>query len=218
MRIDFIRHGHCVGNVFFRGRSPAELSELGQKQMRVAFESIDLPDLVVSSPAKRCITQAETYYLGKNGVEKFNVPEVQLIDDFQERDFGVWDGLSYEAIQLLDPKGFKAYLAEPFDCVIAEGESLQAFEERVQQAFAALLKQATSQQMNHLLVVTHGGVMRVLLKQVLSLHNDSLFQFEIGFGARMALECVEMIPEERAQYQNDYFIKLVELVQNPLSV
>ena len=215
MRVDFIRHGHCLGDAFLRGRSPAKLSELGQQQMSTALDHLGKPEWVVSSPAARCADLVNLYY-----ESKAESPKVELWPDFQERSFGVWDGLSYEAIQALDAKGFQDYLDHPFDYEIAEAESLPSFESRVKLVFDQLLNRASTQQLNHIAVVTHGGVMRVLLQQVLGLSHESLFQFEIGFGVRMTLECFEV----EAQFQqtqettknSNYFIKLVELVQNPL--
>ncbi len=224
MRIDLVRHGSCLDGAFLRGHSPAVLSLSGQQQMQAVFSSLSCasndttPELVVVSPAKRCLEPVESYYLKRE-----KTTTVQVWSDFQERDFGVWDGLSYEEVNALDFNGLQHYLENPFEYDIEQAESLQAFECRIKIAFEQLLHQATEASLNHVLVVTHGGVMRVLLKQLLGLDNRALFQLEIGFAARMtlesfALDCVECDVVNGSGFPKGYFIKLVELVQNRLKV
>ncbi|GKT11295.1 MAG: alpha-ribazole phosphatase [Thiomicrorhabdus sp.] len=217
MRIDFVRHGHCQDSAFLRGRSASLLSVLGQKQMHKALDALEPADLIISSPAIRCLDLVEAYYADKS--EALNI---EAWPDFQERFFGVWDGLSYDAIQALDVEGFTHYLDNPFDYAIPEAESLAKFENRVQQVFQKLLEHAVHNQLEHIVVVTHGGVMRVLLKQVLGLSDTALFQLEMGYAARMSLECIELTEAmqsdtEHCQKASDaFFIKLLELVQSPI--
>jgi len=229
MRIDFIRHGQCNDNAFLRGRSDTGLSFLGQRQMRRTLDDINLPELVVCSPAKRSADLAQSYYL-----EASSITEVELWDDFQERDFGIWDGLSFEAIQALDSVGLQKYLDQPFNYEISGSETLEAFETRVKKVFRKLLDYGLEKEVDHLVVVTHGGVMRVLLKQVLGLNDFALFQLEMGFASRMSLECIETSPENMMAFAeqleqlsaqdsgrsvekpDQYYIKLLELTQCPL--
>jgi len=221
IRVDFIRHGECVDNAFLRGRSPSKLSALGERQMHAVFLTLPKPDWVISSPAQRCLKPTKNYY-----------SEPTVWNDFQERCFGVWDGLSYEAVKSLDPCGLKYYLEQPFTFDISSSESLSDFERRVVSIFKKTLEYASMHSLKHVCVVTHGGVMRVLLKSILGLSNQALFQFEIGFGAVMTLECFAInqpIPspvlsfEEGGEKQStaclsDYFIKLSSLIPCPLKV
>ena len=214
IRVDFIRHGECLDNAFLRGHSPSELSALGEHQMHTVFSTLPKPDWVISSPAQRCLKPAKNYY-----------SDLTVWSSFQERCFGIWDGLSYEEVKKLDSSGLKRYLEQPFTFDISKSESLSYFENRVVSAFKKALEHATIHSLNHVCIVTHGGVMRVLLKSILGLNNQALFQFEIGFGATMTLECftincplLSQPPriEQEKEKQNiaslsDYFIKLVAL-------
>ncbi|VAW49922.1 hypothetical protein MNBD_GAMMA04-36 [hydrothermal vent metagenome] len=210
MRIDLVRHGACLDEAFLRGQSPAELTALGKEQMKAVFASISVPERVVVSSAKRCLEPVASFYQHHESLD------IQIWTDFQERCFGVWDGLSYEEVKHLDNIGLQGYLESPFTYNIKQSESLVAFEKRVLIAFERLLEQATSESIHHILVVTHGGVMRVLLKHILGLNNEALFKFEIGFAARMTLESFvlecEFIPPP--SFLNSHFIKLVELIQS----
>lgn len=218
MRIDLMRHGACLDSAFLRGQSPAELSTFGKQQMLSIFASFvgaDEPDWVVVSPAKRCLEPVESFYLN-HGNER---PHVQICSDFQERDFGRWDGLSYEAIKSLDKTGLQDYLSNPFEYTIDQSEPFVVFEKRILLAFEEMLEQASTASIDHVLIVTHGGAIRVLLKHILGLNNKALFQLEVGFAARMtlksfALESIECDVINASTFPKGYFIKLVELVQS----
>lgn len=213
MRIDLVRHGACLDKAFLRGQSPAKLSELGKQQMQAVFSSFDTPDRVIVSSAKRCLEPVDSFYKQQKSLD------IQIWPDFQERHFGVWDGLSYEEVEALDMKGLQAYLADPFQYCIQQSESLMAFEKRTLTAFQRLLEQGARDVINHVLVVTHGGVMRILLKHILGLSNEALFQLKIDFAARITLEsfALECDLVKAPAFSNPYFIQLVELVQSPLT-
>ncbi len=227
IRVDFVRHGECLDDVFLRGHAPSELSKLGVRQMQTVFSILPKPDWVISSPAKRCLQPT-----------KHDYEDPTVWSDFQERFFGIWDGLSYEAIKLLDPVGLKSYLEQPFTFNISKSEPLDKFEFRIASAFKKVLKHAATHGLNRVLIVTHGGVMRVLLKSVLGLNNSALFQFEVGFGALMTFECFVINPsalfentdsstkksdseqgggEKNMACLSEYFIKLAALTPYSLS-
>jgi len=219
MRIDLIRHGACLDHAFLRGQSPSKLSTLGKQQMQEVFldvESVSSPERVITSPANRCLEAATEFYLKREKNAK-----IQVESGFQERHFGVWDGLSYDDVKLLDINGLQAYLENPFEYFIEQSESLKCFENRTLSAFEQCLKQATSASLNHVLIVTHGGVIRVLLKHILGLNNEAMFQLEVGFAARIRLDSFLLDPiscdvVHNPCFPKGYFIKLVELAQSPL--
>lgn len=216
MRIDLIRHGECTDQAFLRGQTHSLLSDYGRQQMFAVLETLTLsnnvhnirkikrPGLVISSPAKRCADFMESY-------AQADLHKLQIWPEFQERSFGAWDGLTYEAIQAQDPQGLESYLQHPFSFRIPQAESYIDFEKRVQSAWDKLLRVTNSAggSVEQVAIMTHGGVIRMLLKQLLGLSNEALFQLEIGYGARISLEVFSTasIP----------FIRLVEMVQNPLS-
>lgn len=221
MRIDLVRHGACQDEAFLRGQSPAELSSLGERQMQAVFASLaglghqTTPDLVVVSPANRCLNPVMSFYKRKEALSN-----VQICSAFQERHFGVWDGLSYEEVKSLYYNDLQGYLKNPFDYEIDQAESLISFENRILPAFEQLLVQSSVESVNHVLIVTHGGVMRVLLKHILGVQNEALFQFEVGFSTRITLESFALKPVDcdlvNTAFPKGYFIKLIELVQNEL--
>ena len=213
MRIELIRHGECTDQAFLRGHTNSLLSDYGRQQMFAVLEALTLsnnlrkikrPGLAISSPAKRCVDFMESY-------AQADFQKLQIWPEFQERSFGAWDGLTYEAIQAQDPQGLESYLQHPFSFRIPQAESYVDFEQRVQSAWDKLLVVTDSLEasVEQVVIMTHGGVIRVLLKQLLGLSNEALFQLEIGYGTRISLEVFSTASTP--------FIRLVEMVQTPLS-
>jgi len=216
MRIDLIRHGECTDQAFLRGQTHSILSDEGQQQILAVLDALTFvkavnktgkikrPGLFISSPAKRCADFMKSYV-------QADLEMLQIWPEFQERNFGVWDGLTYEAIQAQDPQGLESYLQRPFSFNIPQAESYLDFEQRVQSGWDKLLLEMNSPDINveQVVMMTHGGVIRTLLKQFLGLSNEALFQLEIGYGARIRLEVFATTSTP--------FIRLVEMVQNPLN-
>jgi len=187
IQVHLIRHGACQDDAFLRGSTESELSKTGWEQSKSAFEGIlnsvhsKQPGLVVCSPAKRCLSLVNSFAL--------NTVEIEAA--FKERDFGEWDGQSYGTLKALYPQALDAYLSEPFTFDIPRAESLGAFEQRVLIGWQNLLAKAFARDLKEVVVMTHGGVIRVLLKAILGLEDQAMFHWKIGYGAVLSLACFE---------------------------
>lgn len=173
MRIDIIRHGECADEAFLRGRTDSPLTELGERQMQQSIADLPKPDLVFSSPAQRNLRFAQD-----------NFSAVESLAGVHERDFGLWDGLSFQTLQNTYPEQLARYLENPFADVIPDSETLLDFQQRV----AATWDQLCALPAKHILLFSHSGVQRILLKQILGFPNKSLFNLRIGYAARMSFE------------------------------
>ena len=157
----------------FIGRSdfPAEQSAL--KQSAAQLKTVEF-DAIISSPATRCRALAQLLADVRNS-------RLSIADELQERDFGDWDGVAEGQIAKAD---LQAYYQHPFDYPIANAETLPQMQQRVHDYWAKLL---TADQQK-LLVITHGGVMRLLLQQVLNFPEQQLFQIKIDYGCQITFE------------------------------
>ena len=176
-RVNLIRHGECDDVAFLRGRTDSSLSKQGWVQMQQAIASLAVPDMVLSSPAQRCYAF---------GVQHFESTQAWQI--LQERNFGDWDGLSFDQLQSRHPKAIKAYLADPFSYRIPNAETLIAFRHRVKQLWQEVIQVASSQQVQQMHIFTHGGVMRLLIQQLLGMDDQNLFQIKIDYAARLSVD------------------------------
>lgn len=180
-RLWLLRHGQTEGGACFRGRIDLPLTAGGEQAMATALRSIPQPDRVISSPLQRCRAFAERW--AARHACPFSCEEA-----IQELDFGRWDGRSFEAVWTDEADRVKAFWADPYTTQIPEGEAVPQFESRVHQAVQGWIDHYAGET---LLVVGHGGVMRVLLKWALSLPERSLTHLqalEIGYACLIQLE------------------------------
>jgi broad specificity phosphatase PhoE len=179
MRIDLLRHGECVDEVFLRGRrtdSPLSKKGVGQMRRRLIKRRYDR---VWTSPQARCRAFAEDW------ADSHNL-QVQVLEDLAERDWGLWDGLTLEAVQRRWPVELEAYLADPFGVTPPQAEPLDGFRRRVQQALRTVALGGGER----VLVVTHGGVIKLAAQQVLGFPNHKLFSFGIEYAGLMGVELI----------------------------
>ncbi len=179
MRIDLLRHGECVDEVFLRGRrtdSPLSKKGMGQMRRRLIKRRYDA---VWTSPLLRCREFAETWADAHNLTAR-------VLDDLAERDWGLWDGLTLEAVQRQWPAELEAYLANPFGVTPPEAEPLEDFRARVVRALRTVALGGE----DRVLVVTHGGVIKLAAQQVLGFPNRKLFNFGIEYAGLMGVELI----------------------------
>lgn len=179
--VDFIRHGEPEGGDILRGRVDPVLTDLGWSQMQKATGLCDqhrpstiTPDWseIISSPLKRCRFFAEQV------ASNTNVP-ITIVEQWQEIDYGDWDGMLISEWRKIAADQFKAFREDLSALAPPNGEDYLKFKDRVLSAWNAL---ATREDGSHLLVVTHGGVLRVVLPTVLGMPLNRSFPLHIPFA------------------------------------
>jgi alpha-ribazole phosphatase len=154
--IDLMRHGAVAGDAGLYGRTDIALSEQGWLQMQQSV-NIDLQyQQVVSSPLQRCLRFAEAY----SSKHTLNLTTEPLL---QEMNFGLWDGHSFDQLQHCWAD-LEQFWQAPLQVTPPNGEALSAFHQRTVQAWNGLLQLCRGSQT---LVVTHAGVIRMILAQLL---------------------------------------------------
>lgn len=185
MILDLLRHGETERGGGLRGRIDDALTERGWVQMRGAVGREAPWQAVISSPLQRCAAFAGEL------AARHGLP-LQLESGLRELDFGAWDGRSAAELMQTDAEGLGRFWADPYAFTPPDGEPLVDFEARVLEAVARLHDRFAAR---HLLLVTHGGVMRLLLARARGLPRGELMQVEVGHaalqrlrvGARLAL-------------------------------
>lgn len=172
LRLDLLRHGETELGGGLRGSLDDALTAKGWAQMRAAVIAQGPWDRLVSSPLQRCARFADE--LGA----QLNLP-VTLEKDLQELHFGAWEGQSAVALMETDAEGLGLFWADPYSFTPPEGEPVSAFSDRVLGAVSRL-QQAYSGE--HVLLISHGGVMRLLLAQARGLPRERLLNVEVGHG------------------------------------
>ena len=188
-RVILLRHGQCEGGNILRGQVDVNLSKQGKLQMQNAFSALFLaaesapkaaPIVVISSPLLRCAEPAKTF------ATSHQLP-LWIDDRFKELNFGDWDGQTFDALYQTDAKTLDSYWANPWLTAPPNGESMQDFEARIEQAWQSMLEQHQGKQ---IVLVTHGGVMRYLMSKALGVANCAGFYtaLKLPYAAKVQID------------------------------
>ncbi len=148
--IDLLRHGD-TGQRSYRGQLDDPLSELGWSQLRAAVEG-GAWDAVVSSTLQRCASFARELAQARG------LP-LRLDARLAEYHFGDWQGVPIETLAQEQGDALGRFWADPVAHPPPGGETFERFRARLSQALDDIAAQAASRRM---LVVTHGGAIRLL--------------------------------------------------------
>jgi alpha-ribazole phosphatase len=175
--LDLLRHGETVSGGGFRGRLDDELTAEGWRQMRQAIADRGPWQRIVSSPLKRCARFAAEL-AERQGLQ------LELEPAFRELDFGEWEGRTAAELSVDHSDELGRFWSDPYGFTPPGGEPLAGFEARI---FAALDRLAHRCAGERVLLVTHGGVMRLLLAEARGLPRRHLLQVEVGHGELFGL-------------------------------
>jgi alpha-ribazole phosphatase/probable phosphoglycerate mutase len=167
--VDLIRHGQPVGGQRYRGQIDDPLSDLGWQQMWSAVGDDPPWSGIVSSPLARCLAFARA--LG----ERAGIPVTEE-PRFKEVRFGSWEGRNRRELEAEAGEAVARFYHDPVHARPAGAEPLADFLERVHGAWDALLARHAGE---HVLVVTHAGVVRAVLTRVLAIPPASLYRVHV---------------------------------------
>jgi alpha-ribazole phosphatase len=177
LRLDLLRHGETELGGGLRGSLDDALTATGWAQMRAAVVEQGPWDRLVSSPLQRCARFAEEL------AAQLNLP-VDLEKDLQELHFGAWEGQSAAALMKTDAQDLGLFWADPYGFTPPQGEPVTDFSRRVLAAVERLHARFAGERV---LLISHGGVMRLLLAQARGLPREQLLNVEVGHGALFSL-------------------------------
>ena len=171
--IDLIRHGEPVGGPRYRGHTDDPLSEEGWQQMRSSVDDHKPWDRIISSPLLRCAEFA------KELATRHAIP-MQTDARFKEIYFGPWEGKTADELMATDKTCVQRFWTDPVNNMPDGAETITEFEQRVLAAWGELGRQFNGQ---HLLLVGHGGMMRVILSHVLGMPRAHMFRLSVKYAA-----------------------------------
>ncbi|NCU00821.1 histidine phosphatase family protein [Candidatus Macondimonas diazotrophica] len=174
VHLTLLRHGEPQGGALYRGRRDDPLSPAGWTQLQAATAQPTRWCGIVTSPLQRCAAFAQT--LG----EERDIP-VYLEPRLQELDFGRWEGRTAEVILAEDHAQLTAFWSDPVRHPPPQGETMEAFAERINAAFVDWQERMRT---GPWLWVVHGGVIRVLLTQLLGMPLEHLLRIEVPYACR----------------------------------
>lgn len=179
--VGLLRHGEVEGGNVYRGRTDDPLNAMGWVQMRAATDGLCCWDLVIASPLRRCAAFAEA-------VAREQGLPLALEANLAEIDFGDWEGRSAAELMAECPAALGDFWRDPVNHPPPGGERLSHFQRRVVAAWESLCQRHAGKR---LLLVTHGGVIRMLLCHLQDWPLDRLLQIEVGQAALFGLQLEE---------------------------
>ena len=176
-RFDLLRHGACTDGQVYRGHTDSPLSDEGELQMQETVKEGQW-DIVYSSPLRRC--QGFSSQLSKQR-------QLPLVIDKRliEMDFGDWDGCETAAIWARQKEAVLAFWQDPETNTPPDAEPLSTMRERLVQLLHDLHRQHEGKK---ILLVCHGGVIRLLLCYLLQIPPNAMQQLTIGYASLSRIE------------------------------
>ena len=171
--IDLIRHGEPIGGRKYRGQIDDPLSDKGWSQMRAAVADHAPWDIIISSPLSRCLEFA-TELGQRHGIE------VKSESRLMEIGFGAWEGRTASELEQEEPGQVQRFLLDPLKNTPPGAETLLEFETRVIDAWNTVVQQHAGQ---HVLLVGHAGMMRMIIRHVLDMPLDRMFRIQVANAA-----------------------------------
>ncbi len=171
--IILIRHGETEWNSQKRmqGHSNSDLSSVGQAQIQALGQWMkNVPfDFIYSSDSLRAKQTAEA-------ITQFSGHELQFDQRLREKNLGVFEGLTSEEARERHPEVFRLFKTAGSKYVIDEGESTQQLQDR---ALEIVNEIRIKHPEERVLLVTHGGFIRVVMKHSLGLSLETPTRFLI---------------------------------------
>ncbi len=178
--IDLLPSAEVDAGEVFCGSLDSPLSTEGMKGLKKAVRRKSGWDVIISSPKVRCSQFAGWV------ANKHDIP-LHEWKDFREMDFGDWEGEQPHVILQQNPEQLSQWWSDPTQFRPPKGEAYPAFQKRVLKGWRNLLKKYKGQ---HVLLITHPGVLRVLLAEVLGLPAGRVFTLHIEHGTMSKIRVV----------------------------
>ena len=152
------------------GQTDIPLSDAGKESIpMLVTKALELkPDAIVSSDLSRCRSLAIALYAA--GVPIWTQDPV-----WREVDFGRWEGRAWDHIYKTENATYEDWVANCNTAKAPEGESFEDLHRRVWFG----LDQLSAAGLGNVIVVTHAGVIRALLKGA----NADAFELKVPFGS-----------------------------------
>jgi alpha-ribazole phosphatase len=184
-RLVLLRHAETDESARGRcyGRLDVGLSAEGRRRSEELGAALEAAPLaaVYSSPLSRALETAAAV-ASPHGL-------APVVDDgLAEIDFGELEGLAYEEIQAGWAELYRDWMERPAQVTFPGGESYADLRRRVLSALAGIRRRHEG---DSVVVVAHGGVVRVVLADVLELTDGAIFRFGLDCGGVTVVDWVD---------------------------
>lgn len=163
------RHGQTIWNAQnkVRGITDVDLTEKGIKQaeklaIKVKEKAIDI---IISSPLKRAVATSEI-------IAKICNVDIEIDNRLVEQNYGIYEGVDRKNVNFLMNKKNFAYK-------YPSGESMMQVAYRIYGFINDIKEKYTNK---NVLIITHGGVCRIINTYFNDMTNDEFFNYTLENG------------------------------------
>lgn len=180
--IDLLRHGEIQGGQRFFGSTDVPLTNHGWEQLWTTIE-VNPPswDHIITSPLDRCSKFAHA--LG----QRYSIPITQD-KRIKEINFGIWEGRSAAELIETDAEVLTRFWKNPINNTPTNAEHLLDFQARVLSAWRDITSNHASQK---ILIITHGGVIRIVLCHILQHPLERILELEVAHATMRHIQVEE---------------------------
>jgi len=175
MEIYLIRHTTPVltpGLIY--GRTELLLCETFMQELNIIKEKLPNDfDIVYSSPALRCTELAREI-----------TPDFQTDHRLTELNFGDWEGKTWGTVNQTD---LQLWMDDFVNVCVPGGESMVQMNDRVKEFWQEL----TAKSEHKVALVTHAGVIRLILSIVREIALDKVFEIKVDYGEVIVVDSVQ---------------------------
>ncbi len=162
-RVFLVRHGETQWNAELRvmGQLDIPLNERGRAQARRTAELLaqEKFSAIYASDLVRAVETAQII-AAPHRIDVIAVPQLR------EARYGLWEGLTRQEVLERFPEEYQMRRTDPANFRPSGGESRKELYERASRIFSELVAQHPRQK---ILIVSHGGTIRAILRYVLGL-------------------------------------------------
>jgi probable phosphomutase (TIGR03848 family) len=200
-----IRHAHSSANsqgILSGRKTGVHLSDIGRKEsLQLANRLGDFPIKTLrSSPLERCVETISPW------VKKFGGPtEIEIDHDLIEMEYGSWSGRKLRS--LAKEPLWKNVQTHPSRVLFPKGESIAAMQER---AMSAVFRALEMPGKGHIMLLSHGDVLKAIIASSLGMHLDEFQRFVIDPASISILDFSQAKP--RLLLMNDSRSKITEIL------
>jgi len=187
-RLLLVRHGETQESArgLCYGKLDVALCAAGLQQVQHTADLIRpfKPSAIYSSPRQRATDTAAA-------VSRECQLDTTVEENLAELDFGEFEGLKYEEAERHYPDIYKQWMHQPTKVHFPNGESYDQMATRVLQSISRLNAKHQNQS---IVVISHGGVNRIVLAKVLKLESEQIFRLDQSYGAISCIDYYEQTP------------------------
>jgi len=179
-RISLLRHGATQAGARYCGTTDVALSEIGWQHLWQAVAGKRWTR-IVTSPLQRCAAFAQAL------ADAQTIP-CTLDSRWRELHFGDWEGASAAELFERSPLAIENFWRDPLSFPAPNSEPLPSLKNRVLEAWQALMADDLASRDEEILVVTHGGPMRIMLAERDGIGLRDLLKIEVAHAQIFELE------------------------------